>query len=203
MLMVATAVVLGSAGLAGAQEPAASAQRLYESGQYEAAVSQVRERLDAREASPEDIFWAGQGLVRLGRAGEAADLFRRLGGEDDDPWRAVGRSAASLAEGQAQAALPAAVRATELAPDLFYAQYQHALVRMELQQWQPAADAFERAAGIDGGVAYAHYHAGMAYNRLKRMDRMAMHLTRFLELAPEAPEREQVQHVLRLIKGMR
>ena len=43
----------------------------------------------------------------------------------------------------------------------------------------------------------------MAYNRLKRIDRMAAHLARFLELAPNAPEREQVQHVLRLIKGMR
>ena len=32
---------------------------------------------------------------------------------------------------------------------------------------------------------------------------MAAHLNRFLELAPNAPEREQVQNVLRVLKGMR
>lgn len=203
LLLVFTTTVLGG-GLVAAQEPAPSPVRLYESGQYEAAASQVKGRLEAGEASPEDIYWGGQSLVRLDRDGEAAELFRRLGGDDENnPWRAVGRSAAALAEGQQEVALQQAVRATELAPDSFYTNYQHALSRSKSEQWQPAADAFERATQIDGSVAYAHYHAGMAYNRLKRMDRMATHLARFLELAPNAPEREQVQHVLRLLKGMR
>jgi tetratricopeptide (TPR) repeat protein len=201
ILLALTTVLLGSS-LAAAQDP--SPVRLFEAGQYDAAVSQVKGRLEAGDTAPEDVFWAGQGLVRLGRDGEAAEMFRRLGGEDDsDPWRAIGRSAAALAEGNQEAALLQAVRATELAPDAFYANYQHALARMKAEQWQPAADAFERATQIDGSIAYAHYHAGMAYNRLKRTDRMATHLARFLELAPNAPEREQVQHVLRLIKGMR
>lgn len=202
--MLVAAVLLGGAGLAASQEPAASPARLFEAGQYDAAVAQVGGRAEAGEASREDVFWAGQSLMRLNRDGEAAGLFRRLGAEDDsDPWRAVGRSAAALAEGQRDAAQQQAVRAVELAPDLFYSQYQHGMVRMDAQQWQPAADAFERAAQIDGGAAYAHYYAGMAYNRLKRVDRMAVHLTRFLELAPNAPEHEQVQNVLRMLKSMR
>ena len=115
-----------------AEETTAPPIRLYESGQYEAAAAQVRGRLEAGEASPEEIYWAGQSLLRLNRDGEAAEMFARLGGEDDnDPWRAVGRSASLLAQGQQQPALQQAVRATELAGDLFYAHYQHALVRMD------------------------------------------------------------------------
>jgi tetratricopeptide (TPR) repeat protein len=203
MTWLVASMLFGGCVVSIAQE-ASPPVRLYEAGQYDAAASQVSARADAGEASPEDLFWAGQSLVRLSRDGEAAGLFRRLGGEDDnDPWRAVGRSAAALAEGQREVALQQAVRAVELGPELFYAQYQHGLARMDAQQWQPAADAFERATQIDDGAAYAHYYAGMAYNRLKRIDRMATHLNRFIELAPNAPEREQVQNVLRMLKGMR
>lgn len=203
LMVPAAAILLGVAATVAAQEPTASPVRLFEAGQYEAAAAQVQGRLEAGETPPEDVYWAAQSLVRMDRDAEAAGVFRRLGGEDGDPWRAVGNSAAALAEGQKDVALQQALRAVELAPDLFFSQYQHALVRMDAQQWQPASEAFERATEIDGNAAYAHYYAGMAYNRLKRIDRMVPHLQRFLELAPQAPEREQVQQVLRMMKSMR
>ena len=205
MVMVA-AVLLGVAGWVTAQDepPAASPARLFEAGDYEAVANQVKGRVEAGGAPAEDLFWAGQSLRRLDRAGEAVELFRRIGGEDDqDPWLHVGRSAAALAEGQREQAVQEAARAAELAPDLFFAHYQLGLARSEMQQWPQAVTALERATELDGSAAYGHYYAGMAYNKTRRMDRMASHLARFLELAPNAPEREQVQQVLRLMKGIR
>ena len=201
MFLTVAAVVSAAASTLAQDPPPASPARLFEGGNYEAAATQVKEQ---GAAPAEDLFWAGQSLRRLDRHGEAAETFRRLGQEDDqDPWRHVGRSAAALAEGRREEALQEATRATELAPDQFYANYQLGLVRTEMQQWPQAAAALQRATDIDGGVAYAHYYAGMAANKVKRMDRMAVHLTRFLELAPNAPEKEQVQQVLKVLKGMR
>jgi tetratricopeptide (TPR) repeat protein len=203
VVFLAITAVLGATATSWSQEeaPQATPAKMYEGGHYEAVANQVKER---GEAPPEDVFWAAQSLRRLDRGGEAVEMFRRLGGEDEqDPWRLIGRSAAALAEGQQEQALQQATRAAEVAPDLFYAHYQLGLVRSEMQQWQPAAAALQRATEIDGGMAYAHYYAGMAYNKIKKMDRMAQHLARFLELAPNAPEREQVQQVLRVLKGIR
>jgi tetratricopeptide (TPR) repeat protein len=201
-------LVLMCAGLAAADssqqpEPVASPSKLFEAGSYDLVTSQVQAKVESGEASLEDVFWAGQSLVRLDRRGEAVEAFRRLDSGDDETWVAIGRSAAALAENQRQAAIEQAVRATELGPDHFYANYQHGLVRMDAQQWALAAPAFERATQVDGNSAYAHYYAGMAYNRLKRLDRMLPHLTRFLELAPNAPERPAVQQVLKALGAMR
>jgi hypothetical protein len=52
-------------------------------------------------------------------------------------------------------------------------------------------------------MAYAHYYAGMAYNKAKRVDLMATHFERFLKLAPAAPERPVVESVMRTVRGRR
>lgn len=184
-------------------QPPASPAKLYEAGQYDAAAGQVQQRLEQGDVPQGDIYWAAQALLRGGRGGDAMALLQRLGDGDDDPWSAIRQSAVALAEGNHEAAAHHAARATELAPDSFFAHYQLGRVRHETQQWAPAATAFSRAAELDGQAAYAHYYAGVAYNRLKRIDPMAVHFRRFLELAPAAPEREQVEQLLKLLKGMR
>lgn len=202
-VLLSLSILLGAAGARAQEPPPASPARLYEAGSYDAAVGAVQQRLEAGEASPEDIYWATQALLRADRQGEAMALLERLGGGEEDPWTEVRQSAVQLAQGDPDGAARHATRATELAPDLFYAHYQLGRARHEAQQWGPSAAAFSRAAEIDGQSAYAHYYAGVAYNRLKRIDPMVVHFRRFLELAPEAPEREQVEQLLKLLKGLR
>lgn len=204
-VILAVSLLLGASGALLAQEPAPppTPSKLYEAGQYEAAASQVQQRLEEGEVPPGDLFWAAQAMQRAGQAGEARALLERLGGNEDDPWSAVRQSALALLDGDADGAARHATRATELAPDLFHAHYQLGRARHEAQQWPAAAAAFTRAAELDGNAAYAHYYAGVAYNRLKRIDPMATHFRRFLELAPSAPEREQVEQLLKLLKGLR
>lgn len=186
-----------------AQTPPAGPSKLYEAGQYEAAAGQVQQRLAEGEVPPADVYWAAQALLRADRAGDAQAMLERLGTGDDDPWSEVRQAAVALAQGQSESAVQHAARATELAPDHFFAHYQLGLARHERQEWTQAAAAFERAAELDGQSAYAHYYAGVAYNRLKRIDPMAVHFRRFLDLAPAAPERAQVEQLLKLLKGLR
>ena len=48
---------------------------------------------------------------------------------------------------------------------------------------------------------YAHYEAGMPFYEAKRVDRMAVDVEHFLELAPDAPERPAVQSIMRTMRG--
>ncbi len=205
-VLFAMSIVLVAAGArAQAQEqvPPASPARLFEAGKYDEAAGQVRQRLEAGEVPAGDLFWAAQALVRAGRGGEAVALFERLGGGEDDPWTEVRQSGVQLVNGNSEGALHHGTRATQLAPDLFYGHYQLGLALHERQQWAAASAAFSRASELDGGAAYAHYYAGVAYNRLKRIDSMVVHFKRFLDLAPDAPERDQVEQLLKLLRGIR
>jgi hypothetical protein len=50
-------------------------------------------------------------------------------------------------------------------------------------------------------MAYAHYYAGLMHYRAKQPDRMAIRFERFLQLAPDAPERPEVLQIMRTIRG--
>ena len=47
---------------------------------------------------------------------------------------------------------------------------------------------------------YAHYYAGLAYNALKRPDKMVESFQMFLKLAPNAPEADRVRSLLRSVR---
>ena len=48
--------------------------------------------------------------------------------------------------------------------------------------------------------AYAHYYAGLAYNGLKRPDKMIESFQTFLKLAPDAREADRVRSLLRSVR---
>ena len=50
-------------------------------------------------------------------------------------------------------------------------------------------------------MAYAHYEAGMAYYKAKRVDKMAVYFENFLKLAPAAPERPAVLSIMKTVRG--
>jgi regulator of sirC expression with transglutaminase-like and TPR domain len=63
-----------------------------------------------------------------------------------------------------------------------------------------AAQAFERCVEADPRFAYAYYYAGLAYDRLNRADLMINRLEMFQRLAPEAPERPEVESILQTVR---
>src|SRR5437764_1290374 len=43
------------------------------------------------------------------------------------------------------------------------------------------------------------YYAGLAYSKIKRVDMMASHFDSFLKLAPQSPQRPEVQSIMRTL----
>jgi tetratricopeptide (TPR) repeat protein len=64
-----------------------------------------------------------------------------------------------------------------------------------------ASQVLDRASELMPEFAYAHYNAGLAHQRAKRFNRMAEHFQVFLQLAPDAPEKRQVQLALNSLRG--
>ncbi len=188
----------GSLSVPSALAQGTSARVLHEAGKYAEAVAAVESL--GEEASRADYYVVGQSLSRMDRRDEARDAFRKLEAGDEDAWTFVGRSAVAVLDGDFAAALEHARMAVELDGGLFHAHYQIGLVRSLMGDYGGAAAAFERATAIDGGQAYAHYYAGLAFNKARKIDAMTRHFEVFVTLAPQAPERPQVEAILRTLR---
>ena len=177
----------------------AGIRALYEAGKHEEVVEAVGNNA---AAEPSDVYLAAQSSQKISNNDAANELYTRLAGRDDaDPWRHIGESALAISRNNAVAAVTSARRAEELGGDLSYAHYQLGMAYVNQQDFQAASTAFERASELDPGMAYAHYNAGLMYYRVKRIDKMASHFEMFLKLAPEAPERGQVESIMRTVRG--
>jgi regulator of sirC expression with transglutaminase-like and TPR domain len=78
--------------------------------------------------------------------------------------------------------------------------YQLGLTRSFQKQWQPAFDQLSRALEMDPGLAYGYYYRGLAAQELNRNDVLVNDMSRFVELAPNAPEAERARAILRVVK---
>ena len=79
-------------------------------------------------------------------------------------------------------------------------QYVRGLLNFHKGRHQEAADDLEAYSSKNPEHAYAHYYAGLAYNGLKRPDKMLTHFELFLRLKPDAPEARKVRSVLRAVQ---
>lgn len=201
LVALVTLTVLSAASASHAQEPA-DAKKLFEAGHWDQAIGAVNAQ--GEQPPPESSYLAGQSYLRMDQADGARAQFAKLaaGVPDDAPtsWSLVGQSAAALIDGNAQLGVEKAQRAVEMASDQFHPHYQLGLAHAATEQWERAAEAFERASTIDPGFAYAHYYAGLAYSNVRQVSKMSTHFEYFLKLAPEAPERTAVVTLMRRVR---
>ena len=180
-------------------------QSWFEAGEYEQVVREVEGR-----SEPAAEYLAALAYERLERPAEARAMLTRLTiRSEPDAWRALATAAVLLdtppsadVPTPVDDALAAARRATASSPGLAEAHYQLGLVQARRRDYEAAAAAFEAAIVADPRFAYAH-SAGLAYNQLKRTDKMAIAFEFFLKVAPNAPERERVQSIMRTLRGRR
>jgi tetratricopeptide (TPR) repeat protein len=191
-------VLLSAPAMLGGQAPP-NPQSLYEAGSHEQVVKAIASQGD--QVSPASTYLAGQSLLRLNRRDEARAQFAKLSTGGDPTWSLVGESATALLDGNNKLAIEKATQAVAMAPDQFHSNYQLGLAQSAAEQSEPAAAAFAKAAAIDPSFAYAHYYAGLAFSKLKQLDRMGTHLEYFLKLAPNAPERPAVEALMRSLRG--
>ncbi len=193
----AVAVAL-AAPLAAAQD---SAQRLLERGAFAEAVQRVETERQAGNNDPSSTYLAGQALLKLDRNQDARAEFAKLSNGDDEAWKAIGQSSIALIDNNLDEAVNEGRRAREVNGELGFAHYQLGLALLHQNNFGEAAQVLDRAAELMSEFAYAHYNAGVAAQRAKQLDKMADHFRRFMQLAPDAPEKRTVQLALNSLRG--
>jgi tetratricopeptide (TPR) repeat protein len=175
----------------------ASPQKLFESGKYQEAIDLVKKSSDA----PSDqVYLRALAHRKLNQNDDAKDAFGALSGRDG-VWKEIGTSGTAFIEGKMDDAAEAARRAVDADGNSAQARFQLGLVESARNNQQQAADAFAKATELDPQMAYAHYEAGMAFYKAKKVDRMAVYFENFLRLAPNAPEKPAVQSIMKTIRG--
>jgi tetratricopeptide (TPR) repeat protein len=172
---------------------------LYDKGAYDQVMTTVAELGEdaEKQLAPETAYVVAWTHEATGTRNAANAVYSRLAAlPDTNAWHFIGASSAAVLAGDLDAALSAADGATALAPSNKYAHYQRGRVLVARQAYSDAAAAFVSSLEIDGTLAYGHYWAGFAYNKAGNLVSMTNHFRRFVELAPEAPERTQVEAIL-------
>ena len=177
-------------------------RRLYDAGKFKEVVGAVEESSDAADdAAPRLLYLSGLSHEKLNEADAARRNYRGHADGGRPAWAAIGLSALALMDKQLDDALASAKQATERNDTLSEAYYQRGIVQMTRREYGEAAGAFDRAIALDPSFAAAHYYGGLAEYRAKRIDRMATHFEAFLKLAPNAPERPEVESIMRTVRG--
>jgi len=185
--------LLGSPAVAHAgQKP--EVQRLFQAGAYDEAVAA------SENADPASIYVAAQAMVKADQVDRAREQFTRLRGSEDNAWQLVAQSGDALMAGDTGGAVTLARQATEANGDNPFAFYQLGLATSKAGDWGNATKSFARAIELKPDFAYAHYYAALAYQRARQLPRTADHFDAFLRLAPDAPERQAVQAIMRTLK---
>lgn len=175
-------------------------RRLYDAGKFKEVISAVQQSA-AEDTTPRLQYLVALSHEKLKNVDAARQAYQRLAEGDVFAWAAIGRSALALLDKQFDEALEAAEQAIEGGAALPEAHYQRGLVLMMRRQWGDAAAAFGKATTLDPAFAAAHYYGGLAESRANRIDRMAAHFEAFLKLAPTAPERPEVESIMRTVRG--
>ena len=178
-----------------------SAQSLLERGAYAEAVQRVQTEREAGNADPTSAYLAGQAYLKLNQDQQAREEFARLANGNDEAWKAVGQSAIALIDNAMDEAVNEGARARDVNGELGFAHYQLGLAQLKRSDGDGAAQALDRAAELMPDYAYAFYNAGVAHQRAKRFNEMGERFRRFLQLAPDAPERRMVELALNAMRG--
>ncbi|MBI4346795.1 MAG: hypothetical protein HY553_08060 [Elusimicrobia bacterium] len=170
--------------------------RWYEQGRYQPIVDFV-----TPDSEPPVLFIAALAHRRLHSGPGESELWARLSENPDKGWSAVGVSGERHLAGAFDEALAHAKKAVAAAPGAVESHLQLGFARSRLSQWRGAAAAFDGARNADPLFAYAYYYAGLMHHRANRPDLMAIRFEVFLRLAPRAPERPEVEQIMRTVRG--
>jgi len=196
---LSTSIALALALTAG--QAVADVRQLYDAGKYREVVGALEQATAEADKASRLQYLAAQSYDKLNDADAARRTYQRLADIGGDPWASIGRSAVQLMDNQFDEALGSADQAVRLAASLPEAHYQRGVALMARKEYGDAVNAFTKAVQLDPAFAAAHYYAGLANYRAKRIDLMTNHFEMFIKLAPNAPERPEVESILRTVRG--
>src|SRR5262245_37854217 len=182
--------------------PSSTMQALYESGEDREIVNRVKNSVPTAVTGA-DRWFAAQSQLRLGLRNDAINDLAALTQTGTDPAVQV---AAQLAIGRLtndEATLGQARAAAGAYPESLLVQYELGFSYAVRNDFASAARIFDACIATAPTFAYAYYQSALAYQHLDRPDIMANRFDRFVRLAPNAPERPEVESVLRAIAAAR
>jgi superkiller protein 3 len=188
----------------------------YNAKKFHEAETALRDILRVEPNNAQAHYTLGLTLLELQRFAEAADEFSRTDKltppsnqikmvklessalRRDDIKIGLGRAYMGLKQfDKAKIALDEAQQIRSDNPDVFY---YRGMLNSQRGDFVAAASDLESAIKLNPKNAYAYYYAGLAYNKLKRPDKMVQHFETFLKLAPNAPEAGKVRALLSSIR---
>ena len=164
---------------------------LYRKNDFAAAVSTLRQVVDADGANARANRYLGLALLEQAKAAEAEPFILKANELDPSGESKMAMARLFIEKKDYDKAAEALKDAEgEEAP------YVRGLLSLHRKQFDQAASDFEAFSKRYPEFAYAHYYAGLAYNGLKRPDKMLTHFEMFVRMKPEAPEARRVRSVL-------
>jgi len=168
---------------------------------YGDAEARLRKAAALAPADPAPLVYLGEVLLRQRRDADASAVFRQAA----DAARAKGGAGAAYYLGVAQQRLKqyddaVATFAGAQAPQPALIPYQIGVTRAFQESWAAAAEQLNNAINMDSGLAMAYYYRGLVQDKLGHKDLLVNDMSRFLALAPNAPEAATAQAVLRAVK---
>jgi tetratricopeptide (TPR) repeat protein len=167
-------------------------RELYLQGKYDEAADELRRAVEENGEDAGAQRTLGMVLVEQDKVSEAEKYIRRAAEMDTSPASKIALARLYIAQKQYDKAQETLADAS--GDDL---RYVRGLLHFQKREHQEAADNLEAYLEKNPGHPYAHYYAGLAYNGLRRPDRMLSHFERFLQLKPDAPEARKVRAVLK------
>lgn len=162
---------------------------LYEKGDYANAVSEFRAAVKSDPDNAQANRYLGLTLVEQGKASEAEPFLKRADEIESNTDTKLALARLYIEQKKwdmAEAAID----------DAGGDQYLRGMMLVNMKQYQDAAAQLESLLEKQAGHAYAHYYLGLAYNGLKRPDKMMTHFEIFLRMRPDAPEARKVRAVM-------
>jgi tetratricopeptide (TPR) repeat protein len=167
-------------------------RELYNTGRFEDAARELSTVVRDNDGDADAHRLLGLALLEQGKTDEAARHIERAhelnaGGESR---AAMARVAAARKDWDKTEQMLGEATGDE-------ADYARGLLHLNRDRFEEAANALESFIEKRPDHAYAHYYAGLAYNGLRRPDRMMTHFEMFLKMKPDAPEARKVRAVVR------
>lgn len=164
----------------------------YSKAEYSEAESDLRKAVDAKPDDARANRYLGLALLEQEKNSEAEKFLKKA-----DEVESTGETKAALARfyaeqkdfGKAESMLEGASGSD--------AAYARGMVAFNNKKYEEAAGQLESFLEGHPKHAYAHYYAGMAYNGLRRQDKMLNHLEMFMRLKPNAREARAVRSILK------
>jgi tetratricopeptide (TPR) repeat protein len=165
---------------------------LYRKNDFAEAASTLRKVVDQDGNNARALRYLGLALCEQGKGAEAEPFIVKAnesdpGGESN---MAMARLYIDKKDYDKAAALLKEAEGEEVP-------YIRGLLNLNRKQYEQAARDLESYSQSHPDFAYAHYYAGLAYNGMKKPDKMLTHFEMFVKMKPDAPEARKVRSVLR------